>query len=437
MRADLSILRDRSFLLLFSARSVSLLGDAIAPVALAFAVLGMPDGSGSTLGIVAAARIAAQVAFLLYGGVLADRLPRHRVMVGADLTAGLAQGAVAVLVLTGTDSLAGLVVLSMVSGAASALFTPASRSVTVQLVPAEKIQSANALVQLSMNAGSIGGAALAGVLVVLLGAGWALVVDAATFLVSAVLLAGVRLTGTADQPSPTEEGIFFQLRHGWREFTERTWLWAAVAQLALVNVCIGAGFIVLGPVEAEAHLGGASGWAAVLTAQAVGFVAGSLLAIRLRPRRPLRAAVLFTLGIVPSLVALACAAPVAVTAGAMFVTGLCMSLNDVTFLTALQKHVPEESMSRVMSYDAFGSFVFLPLGLAVAAPIADRAGSGAVFLGAACLVAAAAGVVLAVPGVRTLPSEPQPAAGAEAGADRPQQASAAVPASVRTTKEDQ
>ncbi|MBD0695420.1 MFS transporter [Streptomyces sp. CBMA123] len=432
MHTDLSILRERSFLLLFSARSVSLLGDAIAPVGLAFAVLGMPDGSGTTLGIVTAARLAAQVAFLLYGGVLADRLPRHRVMVWADLVAGAAQGAIAVLVLTGTDSVAGLVALSMVGGAATALFTPASRSVTVQLVPAERIQSANALVQLSMNAGSIGGAALAGVLVALFGAGWALVVDAATFLLSAALLAGVRPTGAADRTSPAEEGIFSQLKHGWREFSSRTWLWTAVAQLALVNVCIGGGFVVLGPVEADEHLGGASAWAAVLTAQAVGFVAGSLLAIRLRPRRPLQTAVLCTLGIVPSLISLACTAPVAVTAGAMAVTGLCMSLNDVTFLTALQKHVPAESMSRVMSYDAFGSFVFLPLGLAVAAPIADRVGTGTVLLGAACLVAATAAVVLTVPGVRTLPYEPT----ATAGPDRPEPAPAAVPGSIRTTEEE-
>ncbi len=410
MRTDLSILRDRSFRLLFSARSVSLLGDAVAPVGLAFAVLGMPDGSGSTLGIVAAARIAAQVAFLLYGGVLADRLPRYRVMVWAEVVAGLAQGAIAVLVLTGSASVVSLAVLSMVGGAASALFTPASRSVTVQLVPAERIQSANALVQLSMNAGSIGGAALAGVLVALVGAGWALAVDAGTFLLSAALLAGVRTAVAADPPGTVqEEGIFSQLKHGWREFTDRTWLWAVVAQLALVNVCIGAGFVVLGPVRAEEHLGGASAWAAVLTAQAAGFVVGSLLAMRLRPRRPLRAAVLLTLGIVPTLAGLALSAPVAVVAGAMFVTGLCMSLNDVTFLTVLQKHVPEESMSRVMSYDAFGSFVFLPLGLVVAAPIAERIGTGTAFAGAAGLIVATVLAVLAVPAVRTLPGEPAPA----------------------------
>ncbi|MGV2915526.1 MFS transporter [Streptomyces alfalfae] len=411
MRTDLSLFKERSFLLLFSARSFSLLGDAIAPVGLAFAILAMPNGSGSTLGIVTAARLAAQVAFLLYGGVLADRLPRHQVMVWADLAAGLAQGAIAVLVLTETASIANLVALSIVSGAASALFTPASRSVTVQLVPAEKIQSANALVQLSMNAGSIGGAALAGVLVTLLGAGWALAVDAATFLVSAALLAGVRLNGSASEQLSTCEGFFAQLRDGWREFTARSWVWTAVAQLAVVNVCIGGAFVVLGPVEAEERLGGASAWAAILTAQAAGFVVGSLLAMRVRPRRPLRAAVLFTLGIVPTLVSLAYAAPVAVIAGAMFVTGVCVSLNDVTFLTALQKHLPEESISRVMSYDAFGSFIFIPLGLAVATPIADRVGIGTAFAGAACLIVLTAVMTLAVPSVRALRDEPDTPSG--------------------------
>ncbi|MFG2197122.1 MFS transporter [Streptomyces sp. NPDC048639] len=407
MRTDLSLLRESSFLLLFSARSVSLLGNTIATVGLAFAILGMPGGSGSTLGIVIAARLTSQVVFLLYGGVLADRLPRHQVMIWADLAAGLAQGVIAALVLTGTASTANLVVLSLVSGAASALFTPASRSVMVQLVPVEKIQSANALVQLSMNAGGIGGAALAGVLIALLGAGWALAVDAVTFLVSAALLAGLRPTGTTDGHSSTQEGIFHQLRDGWREFTARTWVWTGVAQLALVNLCIGGCFMILGPVVAEEHLSGASGWSAILTAQAAGFVAGSLLAIRTRPKRPLRAAVLFTLGIVPTLVSLACVAPVAITAAAMFVTGMCVSLNDVTFLTALQKHLPEESISRVMSYDAFGSFVFNPIGLAVAAPIADHIGIGTAFAGAACLIVLTALVTLAVPSVRTLQDDPE------------------------------
>ncbi|MGW6913300.1 MFS transporter [Kitasatospora sp. NPDC054939] len=413
MRTDLSVLRDRPFLLLFSARSVSLLGDAIAPVALAFAVLGMPDGSGSTLGFVAAARVAAQVAFLLYGGVLADRLPRHRVMIAAELIAGLAQGAIAVLVLSGSAATAALIALSLIGGAASALFTPASRSVTVQLVPIGKLQSANALVQLSMNIGSIGGAALAGLLVALVGPGWALLVDAATFLLSAALLTGVRPPARSDGPAPAAaaatESALAQLKLGWREFTARSWVWVSVAHLALVNVCLGAGFLVLGPVAAERHLGGALAWAAVLTAQAVGFVAGSLLALRIRPARPARAAVLLTLGIVPSLAALAGNAPVAVTAAAMLVTGACISLNDVAFLTALQTHLPEQSLSRVMSYDAFGSFVFIPLGLATATPIADRIGLGPAFAGAACLIAVSALGTLAVPGIRNLRDEPQPA----------------------------
>lgn len=408
---DLSILRERSFRLLFSARSVSLLGDAIAPVALAFAVLGMPDGSGTTLGFVLAVRLAAQVAFLLYGGVLADRLPRHRVMIWAELAAGAVQGAIGFLVLTGTASTLSLVALSVVGGAASALFTPASRTMTVQLVPADKVQSANALVQLSMNAGSIGGAALAGVLVTVLGPGWALMVDAVTFLVSAALLTGIRPSRAADAPAPSTDHIFTQLKDGWREFTARTWVWATVAQLALVNVCIGGGFVVLGPVEAAKHLGGASAWAAVLTAQAIGFVVGSLLAIRVRPRRPVQAAALFTLGIVPSLLCLAWTAPVAVTACAMLVTGVCMSLNDVTFLTALQKHLPEESMSRVMSYDAFGSFVFIPLGLAVATPIADSVGIGPALAGAAALIVLAALTMVALPSVRAMRDDPEPLAG--------------------------
>ncbi|MEV6766769.1 MFS transporter [Streptomyces sp. NPDC051105] len=404
MRTDLSILRERSFLLLFSARSISLLGNAIAPVATAFAVLGMPGGSGSMLGLVLAARLISQVVFLLFGGVLADRLPRNRVMISADLAAGLSQGAAAFLVLTGSASALRLAVLAVVSGGATAMFTPASRALAIQLVPPEKIQPANALVQLSMNAGSICGAAAAGALVTVFGPGWALAVDAASFLVSATLLSGIRLRRQHDE-QPATGNMLDQLKDGWREFTARQWVWVMVCQLALANVCIAGGFSVLGPIVATDHLGGASAWATVLTAQAIGFAVGSLIALHLRPRRPVRAAALFTLGFVPPFICLAGAAPVRVIAPAMFVTGMCVSLYDVTFQTALQKHIPPESMSRVMSYDSFGSFVFMPLGLAVAAPLADLAGIGTTLVAGGSVIALTSLFLLTLPSVKGVRDE--------------------------------
>jgi hypothetical protein len=404
MIADLAVLRDRPVLLLFSARSVSLLGNAIAPVALAFTVLEMPGGSATSLGVVLTARLAAQVLFVLVGGVVADRWPRTRVMVGADLTAGLAQAVVAVLVITANADLAALVVLSVVSGAAAAVFEPASRSVMPQLVRGEGLQSANALLQLSMRAGSIVGAAVAGVLVATIGTGPTLAVDAATFALSALLLAGIRLPAAAARSSGTS--VLAQLRAGWREFASRQWVWVMVAQLSFVNVLLAGTFYVLGPVVAQQSLGGAAAWGAVLTAQAVGFVTGSVLAVRLRPRYPTRLAALLTAGFPLPLFLLAAQAPLVAIALFAFAAGVCIDVYEVVLDTALQRNVPDEALARVMSYEAVGSFAFVPLGLAVAGPISAVAGVGPTLVGAGVLIAAAGPLVLLLPAVRAVRAEP-------------------------------
>jgi MFS family permease len=400
------------------------MGNAVAPVALAFAVLGLPGATATTLGLVVTARLVAQVGFLLLGGVIADRFARHRVMVAAAVSAGLTQGAVAALFITGTATPLAVAALATVSGASIAMFDPAARSILPQLVDGEGLQAANALLRLSMNAGSILGAALAGVLVVLVGPGWALAVDAGSFLIAAVLLLTVRgRPAAAGRAGATLVG---QLRDGWREFTAVTWIWTMVAQLALANLCIAGGFVVLGPVVARDELGGAGAWAAVLTAQATGLVVGSLVAMRLRPRHQVRTAALFTLGFAPPFFLLGVGAPVVLIAAAMFVTGLSIDVYEVLFQTSLQRQVPAEALSRVMSYDSLGSYVFVPLGLAVAGPIAGAAGTRPTLTAAGILIVVAALGVLTVPAVRAARfAEPAPAEPAPA---EPAPAAPAVPA---------
>ena len=202
MEGRLQALRGAPFLRLFSARTVSMLGNGTAPVALAFAVLGLPGGGATELGLVLFARESAQVLFLLLGGVIADRLPRYRVMVAADVTAGLSQGAVAVLFLTDTASLGRLMALSAVNGATIAFFFPAFTGLVPQIVAADRLQPANALLRVSHNSANIVGAAVAGVLVATVGAGWALVGDALSFLCRAALLAGTerRVVSAAKRP---------------------------------------------------------------------------------------------------------------------------------------------------------------------------------------------------------------------------------------------
>ncbi|MFF4016047.1 MFS transporter [Streptomyces sp. NPDC001843] len=409
MPSNLQVLGNRSVLYLLTARSVSLLGNAMAPVALAFTVLGLPEGSATGLGLVLTARLASQVVFVLLGGVVADRWPKYRVMVGADVVAGLAQSAVAALVITEHATTWSLACLACVNGAAAALFEPASRSVMPQLVSGDVLQSANGLLQLAMRGGNIIGAAIAGVLVALVGPGPTLAIDAASFLISAAFLSGIRLTATGQAGSAPS--LVHELREGWKEFTARQWVWVMVAQLCFVNVLLAGGFYVLGPVVAKEHLGGAPAWSAILTAQAVGYVVGSTTAVRLRTHRPIRLAAVLTMGFPLPLFLLAAEAPVVAAAALAFAAGVCIDVYEVLLDTALQKNVPEEKLARVMSYESVGSFAFVPLGLALAGPASAALGVGPALLWAGVLIVLAGPVVLLLPSVRAADDRQSPGSG--------------------------
>jgi MFS family permease len=422
-RDDLRVLRNRSFLRVFSARTGSVLGNAISPVALAFAVLEMPGGSATRLGLVLLVRQLAQIVLLLFGGVIADRLPRNRVMVASDLLAAAAQAGLAAVFLSNTSNFALVLVLAAVTGAAPALFIPASTGLIPQIVDKGQLQSANALLRFSMNSSMIVGAAIAGVLTATIGPGWALGLDAATFLFSAVFLAGIRLPRPEALPTTSK---LADLRTGWREFTSRQWLWVIVLQFSLANACYNGGINVLGPLVAQTRLGGVVAWSVFSVARAVGLVAGSLVAMRLRPRYPLRVATYATFGFVPAFVAWAMGAPIWVLAVTALLIGVSLDIFSVLWDTALQTHVPQESLSKVSAYDALGSVALGPLGLAAAGPAADAFGATNALLVGGTLCAATSLGALASPSVRSLtatapavesPPEATPAVPAPLGPD--------------------
>ncbi|MEU1465825.1 MFS transporter [Streptomyces sp. NPDC005727] len=401
MKSDLLVLKDRSVLALLTARSVSLLGNAIMPIALAFAILEMPGGSATVLGLVLATRMVTQLLFVLLGGVFADRLPKQRLMIGADVAAGAVQTVAALLLIGGTASPVALAGLAALSGAAAALFEPASRSVMPALVDGESLQSANALLKLSMRGGSIVGAALGGVLVAVMGAGQTLLVDAGTFFASALLLTLVRAVAPAAKgPAKT---MLAALREGWQEFTARRWVWVMVSQMAVVNVLLAGSFYVLGPVVAKHTYGGATGWSAVLTVQAIGFVAGTLVAVRVRPARPVRVAALATAGFPLPLFLLAAQAPLAAVCVAAFAAAIFIDVYEVMLDTTLQKNIPPEALSRVMSYEVLGTFALVPLGSAVAGPVSRGLGSGPTLAWAGALIVAAGVLTFLLPSIRAVP----------------------------------
>lgn len=406
LKHDLGILRHGTFRNIFLARAISLLGTSMAPVALAFAVLGQPGSSAARLGTVLAGRSIAQVVFMLFGGALADRFPRYRMMVISDLLAFAAQSTVAALFISGHAPIGVLAGLSAINGAANAVFIPASRALIPQIVDERELQPATALVRLSENSASLAGAAISGAVIVAVGAGWAIGVDAATFAISAVLVL------TSKAPRHGQGGgrltLLADLREGWREFTSRQWVWVVVAQFALVNMCFSPCIYVLGPVVAKEHWGGALGWSVVVTAQGVGLIAGSLLAMRIRPAFPLLVATLATFGFLPPFFLLAIHAPVWLAAASMLVNGVAVDVFEVLWQLALQEYIPVGKLSRVTSYDALGSFVLGPIGLLVVGPVAAAIGAERTLIGAGIIVALGNIAALATPSVRRLPARARP-----------------------------
>jgi len=337
---------------------------------------------------------------MLVGGIWADRLPRHRVMVASSVVNGAVQATTAVLLLTGDAEIWQLIVLSALGGMSFAFFFPASTGIVPQTVRPESLQSANALLRLGVNATRIGGAALAGLIVGLTSPGTGIAVDAVSFFLSAALIGAMHLPATL-----RIEGRNFvaELAEGWREFISRTWLWTIVVQFGFVNAVVSGTELVLGPVIAKQHLGGATGWGLILTATSVGLIAGGVLLLRFRPRRVLLAATLGYLLSIPILLGLAVPLPLVALLALALLAGIGNEIFGVLWDTAIQQEIAEDKLSRVSSYDALGSFALIPLGLAAAGPIADLIGTRETLIGAAAISLVATLAVLLVRDVRALP----------------------------------
>jgi MFS family permease len=392
---------------LVAARTTALLGNAVAPLALAFAVLDL-TGSPTDLGLVVAARSIANVAVLLIGGVIADRLPRNLVLVGTSIGAGVAQGIVAALVITESATIPLLIVFSIINGALAAVSLPASSALVPQTVPAEQLRPANAILRLSMNAGSIVGASLGSVLVAIFGPGYGLAIDAGTFLLAAALFARLHPQPRPDAPEPSTGGdrssVIHDLLTGWREFTRRRWVWIVVLQFMLVNAAFTGAIAVLGPIVADATFGRAS-WGLVLASETVGFVLGGLIALRWRPRHALGIGVALTATLAVPVMLLALAPWVPVLIAAFFLGGMAIEQFGIAWDQSLQQNIPADRLARVYSYDAAGSFIAIPLGEVLVGPLASSFGTTPVIIGCAIIILAAS-LAAAAPSIRTLTSNP-------------------------------
>jgi MFS family permease len=397
----LRVLRHRDFRLLWLARSASVIGDNIVLVALALFIIER-TGSATDLGLVLAAQALPLVAFLLIGGVWADRLPRHRVMIATDLVRFALHALLAALIFAGSVAIWQLIVIEMLFRTAEAFFRPAANGLLPQTVPEGDIQPATALTSMSNNIAEFGGPALATALVLGAGAGWAFALDAATFLVSAAFLSRVRPRergaergGDARQAervadAPVERaGMWTSIGEGWREVRARAWVWATLASFCVALFCGLASWYVLGPVVAREQYGHLAVYGIVEAAIGFGTVIGSLVGVGWRPRHPMRLGMLATLLWPLSAVLYAAGVTLIVVIPASVLGGAGFALFDVWWLTALAERIPPQALSRVTSYDWMVSLGLLPIGYALMGPLAAQFGAVNVLLGGSALAAVA------------------------------------------------
>jgi MFS family permease len=391
----LGALAERNFRLIFTSTTISALGDGISQIALAFAVLQI-SGSPTSLGIVLASRQVAAAGITVAAGVWADRLPRHLVLVAAATVQGSVQAVSGALVLSGHATVAMLAALAFTYGLADGFVIPASQGLIPHVVSAVRLQQANALLGLSRSLLGVFGPTLGGVLVVLGTPGAALLVDAASFGVAAFLLRRLKLVSRDEEIEP--EPFMAELSAGWREFRRQTWIWTTIVFFGIGN-CAGAALGVLGPLVAKRQLGGAGAWAAIVAVQGVGAIVGGVTALRIRPSRPLLASVVAATPYGMLMLALGVRLPLAALLAVSAFAGASLAIHLTLWFTVFQQQVPEESRSRVSSYDALGSFVLIPLGAAIAGPVASIAGVSATLIGAALIAFACIVVVIAQPSV--------------------------------------
>jgi MFS family permease len=376
---------------------VSVFGDGITSVALVFAVLDSTN-SASDAGLVLSSRIVPQIILLLAGGTIADKHRRHRVMALAQLACFIFQGTLAALLIAGDAKIWMIMILYAALGCAQATFSPASSGLIPQIVDRKQLPAANGLLSMARSTGQIIGPAIGGLIVAVSRPGIAIGIDAATFLVSAVLL--LRIRDVNAEASSRGQGFVRDLVEGWSLVRSRQWLWEMIGFFSVFQFAVLGGFYVLGPTVAHTRLGGSSAWGVMLAVSGIGSLIGGALVLRWRPRRLLVGANVSVLGSVPVLVLLSLGAPVYTCIAAMLLYGCSLAYGDALWESALQANVPSSMLSRVASYDYFGSFALRPLGLALAGPLALLIGINHELLGIGAIVVAGSALLLSAPSVR-------------------------------------
>jgi MFS family permease len=358
-------------------RFVSNLGNGLAPVAIAFGVLELPNGDGKSLSLVMASTSLSLVLFSLLGGVIGDRFPRAWVVGGADVLLAILVMANGIAYVTGNGSVILFTVVGFLSGVLNAIWYPAMSALTSDLADPEILQDSNAATMLSGNIALILGTAIAGVIVATIGPGWAIIIDGVTFLIAGLLVYSMRSATPVVERSESSSTIH-EMKTGWREFSSRRWVFLVVVSFSFVVSMERAVYSVLGPLVADEKLGGPKPWSVILATWAIGSVVGVLFAAKVRPRYPIRVAIIAQFPLFLWFFSLGNTTNVYLIATFSFFVGIAFDFFYVLWVTTLQQHIPKESLSKVMSYDVLGSLALAPIGIAVAGPIAEHYGTSPV-----------------------------------------------------------
>ncbi|HUN35162.1 MAG TPA: MFS transporter [Trebonia sp.] len=388
------VLAIRDFRLLLGDRLLAMSSVGFSLVGVSFAVLNT-TGSATDLSYVLTAQIAPTLLFALIGGVLADRFSPQVVLVGANLAIMAGEGGFGLLVLTTHPPLWAMIALEALTGTGTAMFYPASQALLPRVVPEARLQEASSLSRMAMNTGQMAGAAASGLVVAAVGPGWSLLLSGLCVSGSVPLLLGI--SGRAGgQQRAHEHGpsMLRELREGWAEFSSHTWLWATVLQYCLVMMSWNAGFQVLGPVVARAHLGGPAAWGAITASEGVGLILGGIVSLRYTPRRPMLLVVGSGGALALSPACLGLVLPLPLICLVIFSLGVLMEVMMVQWTVAMTTRIPSDRLARVSSYDALGSMAAMPAGALIAGPLSAAIGVSSTQFAAAALMVVASSLTL-------------------------------------------
>ncbi|GAA0937335.1 MFS transporter [Nonomuraea longicatena] len=381
----------------FLARTTSVAGDMMLPVALTAAMV--QNGYGATgVGYALAAQIAPLAIFVVFGGVLVDRFGARRMMAGADLGRLLVQGVLAASFFVTTPPLWLVLVLLVLVGLGTAAFQPGVATVIPQV--AADVQRANATLRVAESLMTVLGPALAGLLLTVSTPATVLAVDAATFAVSGLCLLSMRTrlqVPRRGRPAP----LSTQLVEGWHHFRARPWLWGVILIWMFGALTAFGPHQTLGAaVITTTH--GTAAFGLVMAMLGAGSVVGGLLAARIRPRHPLRAGACAMAGFVLAPLVVALDLPVPLLAAGHAVAGASVAFWLVMFHTSVQTHIPPAVLARVHAYDVAGSLVMQPVGRAVAGPVSQEVGVQPYLLFSSAMIVVVVALLLASPAIRDL-----------------------------------